>query len=1191
MESPYPTLSSPPFGPTSYGLTIFKPDAVLTAGQLNDWFSFAMAQDQATRARLLGVGVATGLRPSFPAEGSSVSLSAGCGVTTAGHLLRLEQAQTYSRYQALPAPRYLPFFRADQTVLELKPANTPATRPVSELNLSQYAVVLFHHATELAEEKCLNLNCNDNGASYDVHLRVLLVPRAEANATLLGPAAQQAGSLYAQLSPLVMGRFVPAGLSHAARLQAQRGFLRNAATAFGQQLQATALLVRNIEGFRQSDYDNDLGQDGRYEPALLADVTGKYLAESSEAGAGLIRFRDPRTRGLTYVAQWVRVLTARVEALSTDANCQYVYDWLKDLYDAYEEFRQATAEADWLGQAMPAAEAFPRHLVLGELSTEGGSCSLSSRHAWRPSPAVSGAPDAAARVVWLFRRIGALITQFTVPALSSSSPTAGPRVPIDQLIQDEKQQYEVMPVAASKSDATTEQARSADPANAYYAAEAYVAADVYEKETAVYASREAAPYNDGFRFLDSNLVFAEEEDVATGPLAAVPTLRLTPDCFRPTSFDQRSLPFYYNPSLRSTWSYAKTSSCRATHVLSYHPAEAQAPAHVLNPFSFQLDNYDFYRVEGLLDKPAANVMAQLISLREQYNLAFDLVALRADADDTNQPLLAPVANREFIDQQVEFADLLLQLRAGEQGSTVPKPLGTGLTPALSLTTPVATFSTAVTAYLSTTNNPSLPTALRDRALLLQKLNAAYFERLTSLSAQLDFLPFLQANPGLEHGAGVPRGGTFVLVYRTPPATSRGTSTGAALVVADYYLPYRVGSRGPVVQFVLPSQPPSVSLSRNPLSTQDGLIRLDVAPTGGKFVTDPTAAFKDALADPTVANIGGTFYFQPGKITVAPGTFVLRPLYYMTPDGKDSVTACILSKPSIEKLKVVVDNEGVARFSFNVKNATTLSMAFGDGAIDGFNLPVYPGSNPTGAFKFDFTDPTDFRHSYNSTITRVATLTASNGNAADDVRATVQVTFATVEVKLTGENLIMQYEKNSFTVTPPTGGRYTTDPTLLQWGDPGVKPMYTNTYYAPTVGWHKVEYATNSGSAGLELFVLPNSFRLLREPVFYEDKERGSYFLADVELPGLLPDNGWARDLWTWKGEELIRDEDYSVKEDKDKKTTSYRFRLPVSKREDAFSSTLALVFFDTRVENRSFNPIARYLFGRDTETGSGTPMQ
>ena len=79
MASPTssPVISSPPFGPTSYSLPFFQPDAVLTHTQLNDWFNFVMAQEQATRTRLLGVGIATGLRVTL--SGSTVSISAGCG--------------------------------------------------------------------------------------------------------------------------------------------------------------------------------------------------------------------------------------------------------------------------------------------------------------------------------------------------------------------------------------------------------------------------------------------------------------------------------------------------------------------------------------------------------------------------------------------------------------------------------------------------------------------------------------------------------------------------------------------------------------------------------------------------------------------------------------------------------------------------------------------------------------------------------------------------------------------------------------------------------------------------------------------------------------------------------------------------------------------------------------------------------
>jgi hypothetical protein len=63
----------------------------------------------------------------------------------------------------------------------------------------------------------------------------------------------------------------------------------------------------------------------------------------------------------------------------------------------------------------------------------------------------------------------------------------------------------------------------------------------------------------------------------------------------------------------------------------------------------------------------------------------------------------------------------------------------------------------------------------------------------SKATQSSLSTFLKNHPGIQHKAGVPLGGTFLLVYSdTPSSYANGLTIKAETVIADFYLPYRIG---------------------------------------------------------------------------------------------------------------------------------------------------------------------------------------------------------------------------------------------------------------------------------------------------------------------------------------------------------------------------------------------------------------
>src|SRR4051812_31325348 len=92
----------------------FVADQLLTKEDLNNMFSFLDEQERLTRVNLIGAGIACGLEVSAAADGSSVSISKGTGVTSEGYLATLDDI-TYSRYlpyDAVQPEYYDPFVSA-----------------------------------------------------------------------------------------------------------------------------------------------------------------------------------------------------------------------------------------------------------------------------------------------------------------------------------------------------------------------------------------------------------------------------------------------------------------------------------------------------------------------------------------------------------------------------------------------------------------------------------------------------------------------------------------------------------------------------------------------------------------------------------------------------------------------------------------------------------------------------------------------------------------------------------------------------------------------------------------------------------------------------------------------------------------------------------------------------------------------
>lgn len=376
----------------------FEANQVLTPEQLNGVFGYLDEQQRSTRANLIGIGIACGLTIDYDPSLATVRLSAGVGVTSEGYLIVEQKPVTLisrRRYTLPPEYGYRPFIRPGSDpdeqfalweLLEEAPADAPAgTVSLAEVppdELAGQVVLLFLELRKDGLRNCSPNSCDDLGAEVTATVRRLLIGIDDLDALTdvvresHEPVVAGAGVLgeRLRLPDLRMPRFdVPNSTpvtSEEVLRAFQRPFRRPDRLASATASALTAL-YRALRGLIADDYDTNPFQD---------------LAVRYE-------FLD---RGPKDVDQVRRL--------------QHYWGLFDDLIAAYDELRWKAA--DLLCACCPPDWLFPRHLMAGLLDASGRDRS-DYRHAWQPSPAVGDCAARAEDVRILFRRLVTMVRSFS----------------------------------------------------------------------------------------------------------------------------------------------------------------------------------------------------------------------------------------------------------------------------------------------------------------------------------------------------------------------------------------------------------------------------------------------------------------------------------------------------------------------------------------------------------------------------------------------------------------------------------------------------------------------------------------------------------------------------------------------------------------------------------------------------------
>lgn len=361
---------------------VFKPNQVLSYGQMNEILTYLEPQDRATRTLAIGRGVLCGLELMIAAD--SITVRPGIGLTSAGYIIAVPQTTAF-KYGTAFAPKnpYKPFLGADGThhidLLALAespdPKNPTASVALADLNLQDYVIAVFLHSHEFDLTTCLPENCDNQGAEQRLEWYVLLLKRDDALEVMknadsrLGSAVDEAAVtriLHAkyELKPLTLRR----------------------------PLLGPANVVRYSTLTRSY---NDICREelGRFKDAL----TAAYSCYQ-------------RLVGTANINQVVETLYTQFRRLSDGRGLQYFWDFLDDLFHAYNEFiDQAFMLTAVSGVA---AGTFSHHLFLGPGENPSGCRPTIFRHYFAPACEDYFYGDLPGQVKTLFERLVSLVKGF-----------------------------------------------------------------------------------------------------------------------------------------------------------------------------------------------------------------------------------------------------------------------------------------------------------------------------------------------------------------------------------------------------------------------------------------------------------------------------------------------------------------------------------------------------------------------------------------------------------------------------------------------------------------------------------------------------------------------------------------------------------------------------------------------------------
>ena len=361
---------------------IYQADQVLSADHLNQSLAYLEKHDRLSRRLLHGIGIVCGLE--FSVADGVLSITKGCGISSEGYLLSLEEglALTQVRDYIPPyPPKYNPFYEGSDKPFKLWEAvvDTEAEgqnlQPLSKLNLQDKVLLLYLEMFDKDLKDCVGDDCDNMGMVRQFTLRPLIISTQD-----LIKIFNQDGNTLEDVASDVLARYtlqdiIPPRFDVTPKNAVTAKSINDAYTALSDTLMPEISL-----GLAQLEL---LFSEFKLTPEAMADAMKKLKEKLS---------------------------VVRKEELGN----QYFFDHLCDIAAAYNELVEVATK--WLVTCMPAEDDFPRHLALGEFAQLKEHMPKIFRHYFKHAAAAPEAHRQQKHVRYLYERLLKIIYNFELRA-------------------------------------------------------------------------------------------------------------------------------------------------------------------------------------------------------------------------------------------------------------------------------------------------------------------------------------------------------------------------------------------------------------------------------------------------------------------------------------------------------------------------------------------------------------------------------------------------------------------------------------------------------------------------------------------------------------------------------------------------------------------------------------------------------
>lgn len=378
---------------TSY--PVFRPNQLLTNGQLNALRDYLEEQNQLTRTALIGIGIVCGFELSVENRSGAarvLRIGQGVGITSVGHLFTSGPCvlNRVMPYDADAFGGYRPFQTEGETeeqdvnLLELISEDFEANeedeadglRTLRQADLSNAVVLLYLEQYDRNLKSCLSKGCDETGTERRLNLRRLLMSREDARRVLERTGNQDMRTFPARFALGDMTLRRPDFGDPFDRFESveRLGLPFREAIQTDSETEITRIIELWTAGWR----------------AFLPVLRGIYPDNP---------FESRRTR-LMQISEAFRS--------NQDFGVQYLYDFLQDLVLTWKEFRAVSLRL--MTACLPNRELFPRHLFLG--APVSGCVPSEWRQPFIQTPVYSSQKDLLGETRMLFTRAIRIIDQF-----------------------------------------------------------------------------------------------------------------------------------------------------------------------------------------------------------------------------------------------------------------------------------------------------------------------------------------------------------------------------------------------------------------------------------------------------------------------------------------------------------------------------------------------------------------------------------------------------------------------------------------------------------------------------------------------------------------------------------------------------------------------------------------------------------